>query len=788
MNANALRVLEYDKLKDLLAKQTASSLGAQFVKNMQPSEDYEQVKALLAVTTEATTVYRLRDRYPFGGLTDVRSEVKRSEIGSILSTSELLAVADVVYSGRQVKAFQERLHEDNPDLHLPALDSRIEQITKLVEIEQGIRHAIDDQGIVQDSASDKLRSLRSQLRSLEGQVRSKIDGVLRSKSKMLSDAIVTMRNDRYCVPVKQEYRQAFGGIVHDQSASGATLFIEPQAVVAANNEIQEARLKERAEIERILAQLSALVGAVGDSLRINLDVLAELDFIMAKALYGHQIRAVEPRLNEERRIVLKEARHPFIADEDVVPITVSLGGEFTSLVITGPNTGGKTVTLKTIGLLQLMVQSGLYVPAADETELSVFDAIYADIGDEQSIEQNLSTFSSHMTNIVSMMGKIDFMSLVLFDELGAGTDPTEGAALAIAILDEVKRRGARVAATTHYSELKAYGYNREGVVNASMEFDVESLSPTYRLLIGVPGRSNAFEISKRLGLSDMVIEAARGQVGSDAQSVETMIGRLEEAKQRAESLERELQQEKERLMVEREQFEQEQAEIFEEKNEILAKAEEKATRAVERAQKEAEAVIKRLKELRDAGAVKEHELIEARKQLEQAKPSLQDQRIAKVKAKHDKTPTFAKGEEVKVTTFNQKGYIINQNSNGDYTVQVGIMKVNVKPGDLAKIGATKPTQKTTKRSGSSSITKQSSPSAELDLRGVRVEEGLSKLERFMDQALLSNYDHIRVIHGLGTGAMRQGVQEYLRGNRHVKTSRLGGQGEGGHGVTIIELK
>ncbi|WP_290778447.1 endonuclease MutS2 [Exiguobacterium sp. UBA5002] len=788
MNANALRVLEYEKLKENMLAFTASSLGAQFVRAMRPAEEFEQVKELLAVTTEATTVYRLRDRYPFGGLTDVRSEVKRAEIGSVLSTSELLSVADVVYSGRQVKAFQERLHEDHPDLRLPRLDSRIEQITKLVEIEQGIRHAIDDQGTVQDSASDKLRALRSQLRSLEGQVRSKIDSVLRSKAKMLSDAIVTMRNDRYCVPVKQEYRQAFGGIVHDQSASGATLFIEPQAVVSANNEIQEARLKERAEIERILAQLSALVGSVGDSLRINLDVLAELDFIMAKALYGHQIGAVEPRLNENRHIILKEARHPFIPKEEVVPITVSLGGDFTSLVITGPNTGGKTVTLKTIGLLQLMVQSGLYVPAADETELSVFDAIYADIGDEQSIEQNLSTFSSHMTNIVSMMEKIDFMSLVLFDELGAGTDPTEGAALAIAILDEVKRRGARVAATTHYSELKAYGYNREGVVNASMEFDVESLSPTYRLLIGVPGRSNAFEISKRLGLEDRIIDAARGQIGSDAQSVETMIERLEEAKQRAETLEAQLLEEKKRLVEEREQFEQEQAEIQEEKNEILAKAEEKAARAVERAQKEAEGVIKRLKELRDAGAVKEHELIEARKRLEDAKPSLQEKRIAKVKAKYDQTPRFDKGEEVKVTTFNQKGYIINQQANGEYTVQVGIMKVNVKPEDLAKIGSTPKRPQTKGRSGGTSVTKQSAPSAELDLRGVRVEEGLSKLERFMDQALLSNYDHIRVIHGLGTGAMRQGVQEFLKGHRHVKGHRLGGQGEGGHGVTIIELK
>ncbi|WP_114569972.1 endonuclease MutS2 [Exiguobacterium flavidum] len=785
MNANALRVLEYDKLKQTLARHTASSLGAGLVHKMQPSESYEEVTELLALTTEATTVYRLRDRYPFGGLTDVRSEVKRAEIGSVLSTSELLAIADVVYSGRQVKAFQERLHEDHQDLHLPELDERIALITKLVEVEQSIRHAIDDQGTVQDSASDKLRGLRTQLRSLEGGVRSKLDGVLRSNSKMLSDAIVTIRNDRYCVPVKQEYRQAFGGIVHDQSASGATLFIEPQAVVTTNNEIQEARLKERAEIERILAELSAIVGSVGEALRANLDALAELDFIMAKALYGHALRAVAPLLNDERRIILKEARHPFIPDEAVVPITVSLGGEFTSLVITGPNTGGKTVTLKTIGLLQLMAQSGLYVPAADETELGVFDAIYADIGDEQSIEQNLSTFSSHMTNIVSMMEKIDFMSLVLFDELGAGTDPTEGAALAIAILDEVKRRGARVAATTHYSELKAYGYNREGVVNASMEFDVESLSPTYRLLIGVPGRSNAFEISKRLGLSDLVIEAARGQIGTDAKSVETMIAQLEEAKQRAEHLEEKLKVERLELEQEREAFDSEREVLEAERNEILAKAEERAARAVERAQKEADAVIKRLKQLRDEGIVKEHELIDARKQLESAKPTLQDKKIAKVKSKFAKEETFAKGEEVKVTTFNQKGYIVNQASNGEYTVQVGIMKVNVKASDLVKVGQPKKVPKPTR---GSSLTKQSTPSAELDLRGVRVEEGLSKLERFMDQALLSNYDQLRIIHGMGTGAMRQGVQEYLRGHRNVKSQRPGGMGEGGLGVTVVELK
>ncbi|MBR3216469.1 MAG: endonuclease MutS2, partial [Exiguobacterium sp.] len=511
---HALRVLEYEKLRQQLAGHAASSLGKELALKMQPDYSYDRVLSNLNVTKEATEVVRLRDRLPLGGLTDVRAEVKRAAIGSVLSTSELLAVAAVMYGGRQVKNFFEKLHEDNEEIRIPRLDEYADKLTKLIEVEQAIRHAIDDQGTVQDSASPQLRGLRTQLRSFEGSVRSRIDNILRNNAKMLSDAIVTIRNDRYVVPVKQEYRQAFGGIVHDQSASGQTLFIEPQAIVSINNEIQEVRLKERVEIERILSVLSNEVGGVHDAVMTNLDVLAELDFIFAKVAYGQEMNATEPKLNDNREIKLKQARHPFIPKDEVVPITVELGEDYTSLIITGPNTGGKTVTLKTIGLLQLMVQSGLYVPAEFGMELSVFDAVYADIGDEQSIEQSLSTFSSHMTNIVGMLDKIDFMSLVLFDELGAGTDPQEGAALAIAILDEVKRRGARVVATTHYSELKAYAYNREGVMNASMEFDIESLSPTYRLLIGVPGRSNAFEISRRLGLSEQVIDKARSHVGS----------------------------------------------------------------------------------------------------------------------------------------------------------------------------------------------------------------------------------------------------------------------------------
>ncbi|EPE63159.1 mutS2 family protein [Exiguobacterium sp. S17] len=782
---HALRVLEYEKLRQQLAVHAASSLGKTRAQNMQPDYSYDRVLANLNVTREATEVVRLRDRLPLGGLSDVRAEVKRAAIGSVLSTSELLAVAAVMYSGRQVKNFFEKLHEDNEDIQIPRLDEYAERLTKLIEVEQSIRHAIDDQGTVLDSASSQLRGLRTQLRSYEGSVRSRIDNILRNNAKMLSDAIVTIRNDRFVVPVKQEYRQAFGGIVHDQSASGQTLFIEPQAIVSINNEIQEVRLKERSEIDRILTELSNLVGGVADSVVINLDVLAELDFVFAKVAYGHQLKATEPKLNDAREIKLKQARHPFIPQDEVVPITVELGEDFTSLVITGPNTGGKTVTLKTIGLLQLMVQSGLYVPAEFGTELSVFDAVYADIGDEQSIEQSLSTFSSHMTNIVSMLDKVDFMSLVLFDELGAGTDPQEGAALAIAILDEVKRRGARVAATTHYSELKAYAYNRDGVVNASMEFDIESLSPTYRLLIGVPGRSNAFEISRRLGLSEQVIDKARSHVGTDAESVESMINELESAKQRAEQLEQE-------LIIKRHDFEQEQAafeakmsEFETERDVMYGEAEARAEKAVEKAKREANEVIDRLKKLRAEGIVKEHEIIAAKKQLESAKPTLQDKKIQKVKQKAQQKRTFSKGEEVKVTTFNQKGYIVNQINDNEYNVQVGIMKVNVKADDLQKVG---PSKEQALQSKGSSLKRQSSTKSELDLRGVRVEEGISRLDKYIDEALVSGYDNVRIIHGLGTGAMRQATQEYLKGHRHVKSQRPGGMGEGGLGVTVVELK
>ena len=535
MQSRIFHVLEFNKVKEQLQKKVASSLGREKVANLIPSTQYEEVVKWQEATDEATTVLRLRGNVPLGGIFDVRPSVKRAEIGGTLSSNELLDVASTIYAARQVKQFIEQVVEDE-DLQLPIITEHIEKLMPLPEVEQTIKMSIDENGTVLDGASDQLRGIRQKLRSTESRIREKLESLIRSSSaqKMLSDAIVTIRNERFVIPVKQEYRSAYGGIVHDQSSSGATLFIEPQAIVTLNNELQEAKVKEKQEIERILIALTVQVAEVANELRQNVYLLGELDFMFAKGRYSHELKASKPKMNDRGYIKLVKAKHPLIAQEDVVANDIELGDQYTSIVITGPNTGGKTVTLKTLGLFTLMAQAGLQIPALDGSEMAVFKHVFADIGDEQSIEQSLSTFSSHMVNIVDILQKVDHESLVLFDELGAGTDPQEGAALAISILDQVYERGARVVATTHYPELKAYGYNREGVVNASVEFDIETLSPTYKLLIGVPGRSNAFEISKRLGLSAEVIERAKGYIGSETNKVENMIASLEDSRRQSE--------------------------------------------------------------------------------------------------------------------------------------------------------------------------------------------------------------------------------------------------------------
>jgi DNA mismatch repair protein MutS2 len=777
------KTLEFNKIIQKLITFASSSLGKEKAEKLLPSLILSEVEERQIQTDEAVKVLRLKGNVPLGGIRNIRSSVKRAEIGGILNIEELMDIASTVHAGRRLKKFIEGMVAD--EIEVPTLENYGAQIVLCVNVEEEIERTIDDNGSIYDHASQTLRTIRSQKRSLEARIREKLDSILRSKSKMLSDTLVTIRNDRYVVPVKQEYRQAFGGTVHDQSSSGATLFIEPQAVVAANNELQNAKMKEQREIDKILKELTILVAENGQELISNLAILAEIDFMFAKAKYSNHLKGSRPKLNEVGYIRLKKARHPLISIEEVVPLDVELGEDFTAIVITGPNTGGKTVTLKTIGLLTLMAQSGLQIPAEDESEMAIFQSVYADIGDEQSIEQSLSTFSSHMTNIIQILKDFDANSLILFDELGAGTDPQEGAALAISILDEVIGRGARTVATTHYSELKAYAYNREKVINASVEFDVETLRPTYRLLVGVPGRSNAFEISKRLGLTDDIITRARGQISTESNKVENMIASLEQSQKRAEHEMNEAIQTREQSEKLKEELEQKYDELLAEKEAMLEKAEQEARDAVEKAKSEADAIIKDLKRVKKQhqAEIKEHELIEQRKKLEQVKPTLVDKKKKKVKV--NKQVSFKPGDEVKVLTFGQKGHVVNKASDTEYVVQIGIMKMTVKSDQLQLLEAKTPTPT---RAVSTVKGRESHVKTELDLRGERYEEALSRVDKYIDEALLAGYHQVSIIHGKGTGALRNGVQTFLKKHSSVSNFRYGAASEGGLGVTVVELK
>ncbi|WP_419881873.1 endonuclease MutS2 [Peribacillus sp. B-H-3] len=786
MHAKALKTLEFDKIKSQLLTFASSSIGKEKAEQLMPSADFTEVLKWQEETDEAANVIRLKGNVPLGGIFDIRPHAKRAQIGGMLSPMELMEISSTIRAGRILTRFFEELEEDEHEL--PHLGEYIKNIMPLGNLQQEINYAIGEHGEVIDSASDKLRTLRNQLRTNESRVRDKLESMIRSSnaSKMLSDAIVTIRNDRFVIPVKQEYRSVYGGIIHDQSSSGQTLFIEPQVIVQLNNVIQETRVKEQQEIERILVELSLAVGEHTHDLLVNVRILAELDFIIAKARFGKAIKGSKPKLNDEGRVKLIRAKHPLIDEDVVVANDIYLGEDFTTIVITGPNTGGKTVTLKTLGLCTLMAQSGLHIPAADGSETAVFRSVYADIGDEQSIEQSLSTFSSHMVNIVEILKHVDHESLVLFDELGAGTDPQEGAALAISILDEVYKRGARVIATTHYPELKAYGFDRDGVINASVEFDVESLRPTYKLLIGVPGRSNAFEISKRLGLDESVISHARSHVGEDTNQVENMIASLEDSRRQAEAEEAEAADYLKQAEKLHKDLQKEIMEYYEQKDEMMQKAAAEAAELVEKAKRDSEAIISDLRKMRleKQADVKEHELIEARKRLDEAAPAVKKTAKAKTAAASDKRELHP-GDEVKVISFNQKGHLIDKTSGNEWQVQIGIMKMKVKESDLQFIKATKEKEK---KPLATVRGKDYHVSLELDLRGERYESALSRVEKYIDDALLAGYPRVSIIHGKGTGALRQGVQEYLKNHRSVKRSRFGEAGEGGTGVTVVEFK
>ncbi|WP_249870930.1 endonuclease MutS2 [Oceanobacillus saliphilus] len=781
MNERILRVLEFKKIIEQLNSQAATSLGKNLVDQLKPSTELDEVVQLQEETDEAAHIVRLNKVVPLGGITDIRESLKRCAIGGILSTEECLDVANTVYGGRQVKLFIESLEEES----LPILEELADRITPLRELEQHIKSCIDDHGHVLDNASAKLRGIRSSIRTFENRIREKLESYTRNNSNMLSDAIITIRNDRYVLPVKQEHRGSIGGIVHDQSSSGQTLFMEPKAVVDLNNQLHEAINKEQIEIERILKELSGHISSFEHDLHENIDVLAKIDFMFARAKLGQQMKAAKPIINDNGYIKMLQARHPLIPMDEVVANDVEIGGDYTSIVITGPNTGGKTVTLKMIGLCTLMAQSGLQVPALDGCEMAVFREVFADIGDEQSIEQNLSTFSSHMTNIVDIIKKVDHDSLVLFDELGSGTDPQEGAALAMSILDDVVSRDARVIATTHYPELKAYGYNRENVVNASVEFNVETLQPTYRLLIGVPGRSNAFEISKRLGLDHHIIERAKGFVGVDTKSVETMIASLEKSQLDAEKDYEEAHEvllESERL---RDEISKEWKQFELKREALYKKAEEKAEKALTKAREEAEFIVNEIRQMKSTVTLKEHEWIEAKKMLEEAQPNLSNKQNKPSSKKSADKQDLKPGDEIKLLTVNQKGEVLEKVNDKEYMVQVGIMKVKVKRSDLQLLGKQKQEihQAVATIRGSNNHVK-----SELDLRGERYEDALQRLEKYIDDVLLAGYSKASIIHGKGTGALRKGVQEYVKRHPHIASARAGEGSEGGSGVTVIEFR
>ncbi|WP_409251572.1 endonuclease MutS2 [Bacillus sp. SCS-153A] len=785
MNEKVFRTLEFNKVKELLAGFAASALGRAKVDGLQPSISLEEVIRIQEETDEAAGILRIKGHAPLGGIFDIRPAVKRATIGGMLGPQEFVQTASTIRASRQFRLFMEDLEEE--EIELPILTEKVGQMAVLTPLEHKIRAVVDENGAILDSASDTLRQIRSQIRANEGRIREKLERMIRSSNaqKMLSDAIITIRNDRYVIPVKQEYRGNYGGIIHDQSSSGQTLFIEPEVIVSLNNALRELKLKEGQEIEKILTELTLEVSAYSEDLLMIVSILADIDFMFTKAKYGKSIKGTKPEINGDQVIKLNRARHPMLPIDEAVANDIELGKDFSSIVITGPNTGGKTVTLKTIGLLTLMAQSGLQIPALDGSEMGVFQNVYADIGDEQSIEQSLSTFSSHMVNIVDILGKVDHESLVLFDELGAGTDPQEGAALAISILDEVHQRGAKVVATTHYPELKAYGYNRDGVINASVEFDVETLSPTYKLLIGVPGRSNAFEISKRLGLADRVIQRAKSHIGTDSKEIENMIASLEKSRKDAESDYDEAHELLKQAEKMHKDMQKQMMEFYEKRDSLYEKAELKAAQVVEKAKEEAEGVIRDLRKMRleKSAEVKEHELIEARKRIEGAAPELEKSKPQKsnVNQKRELKP----GDEVKVLSFDQKGHLVERVSKNEWQVQMGIMKMKVKESDLQFI---KTEKKVETKPLATVKGKDFHVGLELDLRGERFENALSRVEKYIDDALLAGYPRVSIIHGKGTGALRQGVQEYLKNHRSVKRVRLGEAGEGGTGVSVVEFK
>ena len=789
MNQKALKTLEFDKIIHILTAHAASEGAKEMCRKLVPYDNINDVERAQRETADALRrVYR-KGSVSFGGIRDIRGSLKRLEIGGILGMGELLQIMSLLETAGKIRQYGQR---EADDTSRDSLDESFEFLDPVPTLASEIRRCILADDEMADDASSALLQIRRSMRQMNDKVHNTLNSMVNGSARSyLQDPVVTMRDGRYCLPVKAEHRSQVPGMIHDQSSTGSTLFIEPMAVIKLNNDFKELLMKEQQEIEKILSVLSEKAAAVTEILAEDYRILTALDFIFARAMMAKDMKATRPIFNTDRQIHIKDGRHPLLDPKKAVPITVRLGDDFDLLIITGPNTGGKTVSLKTVGLFTLMGQAGLHIPAFEGSRLAVFDQVYADIGDEQSIEQSLSTFSSHMTTIVSILKEVTLNSLVLFDELGAGTDPTEGAALATSILDHLHRQGIRAMATTHYSELKVYALSTEGVENACCEFDVESLRPTYRLLIGIPGKSNAFAISSRLGLEDFLIEDAKKRINAQDVSFEDMMAELQDSRVKLLNEQEEITRYKSEIRTLRDALQKKQDRIDERKEKILSDAAAQANVILQEAKDYADETMKNFHKFGKASiSVKDMEAERARLR-EKIKEN--DSRTAKAAPKPKKKLKAAAlhiGDRVRVLSLNLEGTVSTlPNPKGDLFVQIGILRSQVNINDLEYIGEAENLQKgMTTGGGKLRMSKSAAVSTEINLIGMTVDEAIAHLDKYLDDAYLAHVPNVRIVHGKGTGALRTAVHQYLKRCKHVKTFRLGTFGEGDAGVTIAEFK
>lgn len=789
MNKKVLKTLEFDKIIDMLVEEADSSLGKDRARRLRPSSDQSEIVALQAETSHALTRLFHHGSLSFHGLTDIRPSLVPLSKGGTLGAGELLRIGALLEAAKRAVEF------DKKDEETDFLSGRFNGLQTFPEIRQEIHRCILSEEEISDDASSELKRIRRAIKTTNDKIREQLSATVNASGDMLRDNIVTMRNGRYCLPVKQEYKSAFQGMIHDQSSSGSTFFIEPMAIVKLNNDLAELAMKEQDEIERILASISSICAPEAEGLERNVILLADLDFIFAKAKLSKKMQGSQP-IFDSNYIEIKKGRHPLIPKERVVPIDVILGKDYRLLIVTGPNTGGKTVSLKTVGLFTLMGQAGLHIPAFDGSHLRVFHEVYADIGDEQSIEQSLSTFSSHMTNTISILKRADKNTLALFDELGAGTDPIEGAALAISILDNLLQRNVTAMATTHYSELKQYALSTEQVENASCEFDVESLQPTYRLLIGVPGKSNAFAISSKLGLSDEIIEKAKSLVDEDAKSFEDIVTGLETTRKELEKERATAAALREEIEKQKKKLEEKNERIDKAKDKILRRANEEASEILQKAKDMADDSIRKYNKWMDGGSGTVNEMERQRSALREQLKKTEDKLASKQKGGRPKNAPgkLCIGDMVLVHSLGMKGTVATlPNAKGKCFVQMGILRSEVNVNDLELLEEEtlqNRKEQLRERSGAGKLKMMKSlqVSSSINLIGKTVDEAIPLLDKYLDDAYLAKLHQITIIHGVGTGALRNAVQSHLKKSKYIKTYRMGEYGEGGYGVTVAEFK